>query len=114
MTCCGDILEYYDDIHLFITRLCLAEKLPQSCLSTAMVLFHKYFIFKKQFKNEFEKYLTCTTCIFLAIKLCNQLTPLKELLTYFIKSYSKKLNINVTIDDQLIFEDNEQLFLIRI
>jgi hypothetical protein len=103
------ILKYYDDIHTFVTRLCLNEKLHQSCISTAMVFFHKYFIFKKGFENDLEKYLTCSSCILLAVKVCNQLTPLEELVNLFLRQYIRQNNLPVSIDDQLVFETCEKL-----
>lgn len=106
---CQKILEYYDDIHTFITKLCLLVKLPQSCLSTSMVFFHKHFLYVKCFSDDFEKYLTCTTCIFLSIKVCNQLTPLRELVSLFLKLYIRKNNLSITIDEQMLFETGEKL-----
>lgn len=108
-------MEYYDDIHTFITRLCLAEKLPQSCISSAMVFFHKYFILKKVFSNVLEKYLTCASCILLSVKVCNQLTPLEELVKSFLKVYVRQTHItNIVVDDpQLVFETCEKLCLLE-
>jgi hypothetical protein len=109
-----DLLEYYDDIHTFITRLCLAEKLPQSCISTAMVFFHKYFILKKAFSNDLEKYLTCASCILLSVKVCNQLTPLEELVRFFLKQYLRQTHMtHIVVDDQLVFETSEKLCLLE-
>jgi hypothetical protein len=103
------VFEYYEDIHAFVTRLCLEEKLPQSCISTAMIFFHKFFIFKKFFENDFEKYLTCAACIFISVKVCNQLTPLKELVNFFLRLYIRQKNITMSIDEKTIFETCEKL-----
>ena len=79
-------------------------KLPQSCLSTAMVFFHKYFINVKGFKDKLDKYMTCLACIFISIKVCNQLMPLKEIISLFFKIYDK-----IAIDEKAIFEYSDML-----
>ena len=107
------LLEYFDDIHTFITRLCLAEKLPQSCISTAMVFFHKYFIQKKVFSNDLEKYMACAACILVSVKVCNQLTPLEELVKFFLKQYTRQMQLNLAIDNQLVFETSERLCMLE-
>jgi hypothetical protein len=76
-----------------------------------MVFFHKYFLFKKSFENDFEKYLTCAACVFISVKVCNQLTPLKELVTYFLKLYKKQKNLPFLIDEKIIFETSEKMCL---
>jgi hypothetical protein len=74
-----------------------------------MVIFHRYFIFKTYFENDLDKYLTCTACILLSSKACNQLCPLEDLVKYFLKLYIKQFNIKITIDDKLIFETSEKI-----
>jgi hypothetical protein len=74
-----------------------------------MVFFHRHFIFLQKFKNEKEKYLTCAACIFLSIKVLNQLIPLKDLITLFLKLYNKQNNLPLIINDQILFEEGEKL-----
>ncbi len=78
-----------------------------------MVFFHKYFILKKRFENELEKYLTCTASIFLALKVCNQLIPLDELINFFLKQYNRLSSGALPIDPQTLFEVGEKLCLIE-
>ena len=81
----------------------------QNCISTAMVFFHKFFIFKKGFIDDFEKYLTCASCILLAVKVCNQLTPLEELVKFFLKQYNRQKSLNIAITDELVFDTCEKV-----
>jgi hypothetical protein len=74
-----------------------------------MIFFHKFFIFKKYFDNDFDKYLTCAACIFISVKVCNQLTPLKELVNFFLRLYIRQKNITMSIDEKIIFETCEKL-----
>jgi hypothetical protein len=76
-------LEYYDDIHTFITKYLVSVKAQQTVVCTAMIFFHKYFLYKKCFENESDKYLSCLACIFLANKVCNFLIPLPDLIKVY-------------------------------
>lgn len=78
-----------------------------------MVFFHKYFIFKQKFESDFEKYLTCATCIFLSAKVCNQLVPLEELVRFFLKQYNRQFNQPGSVDDRAVFEISEKLCFIE-
>lgn len=79
-----------------------------------MVLFHKYLILVNKFKNEFEVYLTCAACVFLSIKICNQLTPLRELINFFLKIYNRQTNFPLSIDDNLLIETSGKLCMMEI
>lgn len=74
-----------------------------------MVFYHKYFLYVKCFKDDFEKYLACTTCIFLANKVCNQLVPMKYLCDLFLKMYVKNTKFNFSITEEHIYEVCEKL-----
>lgn len=74
-----------------------------------MIFFHKFFIFKKYFENDFDKYLTCASCIFISVKVCNQLTPIKELVNCFLRLYIRQKNIKSSVDEKTIFETSEKL-----
>jgi hypothetical protein len=78
-----------------------------------MLFFHKFFIFKKYFENDLEKYLTCAACVMLATKVCNELRPLSNLVECFLKLYSLQFQLRVSIDEQIIFETGEKLCLIE-
>jgi len=56
-----------------------------------------------------DKYLTCAACIFISVKVCNQLTPLQELVNFFLRLYIRHKNITLTIDERLVFETGERL-----
>jgi len=78
-----------------------------------MLFFHKYFLFKKFFENDLDKYLTCAACVMLSMKVCNELRSLEILAQSFIKQYMKQFQLYVSIDNQLVFETSEKLCLIE-
>ena len=78
-----------------------------------MIIFHKYFLYKQTFINDYEKYITCVSCIFLSVKICNQLTPLKELIINYIKLYSKRVGNKIIMNEEIIFELSEKINIIE-
>ena len=78
-----------------------------------MVFFHKYFLFKKKFPDEYSKYLTCCSCVFLSLKVCNQLIPLKDFIDLFLKLINKDKNLIKTNSEQIIFETSEKIFVLE-
>ena len=85
----------------------------QSCLSTAMVFFHKYFLFKKVFSHEYTKYLTCCTCVFLSLKVSNLMIPLEKLLDTFLFLYFRENYQKLNINEKLISEISNKIFQIE-
>ncbi len=122
-----EVLRFYDDIHSFTTKIILNLKLPkiaakqnagghmeaQSCLSTAMVFFHKYFLLKKVFSHEYTKYLTCCTCIFLSLKVSNLIVPLDKLIDNFLVLYFRDKYKKLSINEKLISEISNKMFQIE-
>jgi len=108
------VLNFYEDIHSFTRQLVSLLKLPQRCINTSMVFFHKYFLFKKKFPDIFTKYLSCFTCFFLALKVCDFLMPLDHLIKTFLKLLFKIQNINpIQINEKIIQEAKERVFQIE-
>lgn len=79
-----------------------------------MVFFHKYFIYIKKFPDIFTKYLSCFTCLFLALKVCDCLMPFDHLIKNFLRLLFKIQNINpVEINEKIIKETKERVFQIE-
>lgn len=79
-----------------------------------MVFFHKYFLFKRKFPDIFTKYLSCFTCLFLSLKVCDCLMPLDNLISIFLKLLFKIQNINpVEIYEKIVKETKERVFQIE-
>lgn len=122
-----EVLRFYDDIHSFTTNIVLKLKLPkiaakqnagghmesQSCLSTAMVFFHKYFLFKKAFSHDYTKYLTCCTCVFLSLKVSNLIIPLEKLIDNFLFLYFRENYQKLNINEKLISDISNKIFQIE-
>lgn len=85
----------------------------QSCLSTAMVFFHKYFLFKKVFSHDYTKYLTCCTCVFLSLKVSNLIVPLEKLIDTFLFLYFRENYQKLNINEKLISEISNKVFQIE-
>jgi hypothetical protein len=107
---CQKILEYYDEINTFITKFLVSIKAQQSVICTAMVFFHKYFLYLKCFQDESDKYLTCFACVFLASKACNVLLPLPDLINVYWNLIPANLKTG-KLDSRQIFELTESLTL---
>ncbi len=85
----------------------------QSCLSTAMVFFHKYFLFKKAFSHDYTKYLTCCTCVFLSLKVSNLIVPLEKVIETFLFLYFRENYLKLNINEKLISEISNKIFQIE-
>jgi hypothetical protein len=75
-------ITFYNHVHETITLICKNAGLGQNCISSAMFYFHKYFIFKKCFKDEEEFYTVCIACIFIATKYTDELISIMSLIKY--------------------------------
>lgn len=53
-------------------------KLPQQCVSTAMIIFHKYTLRKEGFDSKMEREICGLASLFLATKLCNYLVSVSK------------------------------------
>ena len=78
-----------------------------------MVFFHKYFLFHKFFLDDFYKYLTCCSCVYLSLKVSNLLIPLEEFIISFFKFFYKEKFIKLNINQKIIFEISEKIFQIE-
>jgi len=79
-----------------------------------MVIFHKYYLLKKKFPDILTKYLSCFTCLFLALKICDCLISFDHLIKIFLKLLFKIQMINpVDINEKIIKETKERLFQIE-
>lgn len=85
----------------------------QSCLSTAMVFFHKFFLYKKVFSHDYTKYLTCCTCVFLSLKVSNLMVPLDKLIDNFLILYFRDKYKKLSINEKLISEISNKIFQIE-
>ena len=72
-----------------------------------MVLFHKFYLIKTNFKNELEIKTSAIACLFISLKVCNQFIPLNNLIKEFLIHI--KLNKNIFIDDSFILEASERI-----
>lgn len=73
------VLLFYDSVHKLITNVSFALKIPQVCISTSMIFFHKFYKIKGNVFNE-EKDIISLACLFLATKVCNFLVSLTRLI----------------------------------
>ena len=78
-----------------------------------MVIFHKYFLFVKTFNQDFTKYLTCFSCIFISFKISNIILPLEDLLKIFLKIYYKENIRKININKELISAISKKVFQIE-
>ena len=112
-------ITFYNQIHEIITRICKEVKLTQSCISSAMFYFHKFFIFKKFLKDEKELHIVCLSCIYIAIKSCDELIFIDDLITYtpYTNIREEIINCEFVILNILGFDVNVTLpykYLLRI
>lgn len=84
------VLQFYDSIHVFIIGIASLMKLPQQCISTAMIIFHKYAVHKGGFNSKSETEICGLSALFLATKLCNFLVSVSKIGSV----YCNKQNLN--------------------
>jgi len=78
-----------------------------------MVIFHKYFLFVKTFNQDFTKYLTCFSCIFISLKISNIILSLEDLLKIFLKMYYKEDFKKINVNNELISALSKKVFQIE-
>ena len=78
-----------------------------------MVIFHKYFLYVKYFNQDFTKYLTCFTCIFISLKISNIILLLEDLLKIFLKIYYKENYKKINVNNELISALSKKVFQIE-
>jgi hypothetical protein len=89
-------ITFYNHVHETITFICKKAGLGQICISSAMIYFHKYFIFKIFFKDEEEYYTVCSACIFIATKFTDELLSVIDLI--------KNTNHSITSENVFLYE----------
>jgi hypothetical protein len=104
-------ITFYNQIHEIISKICKKVKLTQSCISSAMFYFHKFFISKKFLKDEKELYVVCLSCIYIATKSCDELIFIDELITCtpYTNIREEIFNCEFVILDKLGFDVNVTL-----
>jgi hypothetical protein len=66
-----NVVNFYDKVHNLITSIALHCNVKrQSIISTAMVYFHKSFLYEQNFQQEIDVYILAGACFFLATKTC--------------------------------------------
>jgi hypothetical protein len=78
-----------------------------------MIIFHKYFLFVKNFNQELTKYLTCLSCIFISLKISNIILSLEDLLKIFLKIYYKENYKKININNELISALSKKVYQIE-
>lgn len=77
------VLQFYDSIHAFTVGIASLLKLPQQCVSTAMIIFHKFAVQNGGFKSISETEMCGLSALFLATKLCNFLVSVSKLASVY-------------------------------
>jgi len=107
------IFEFFDRIHEFITKIALKLKLNQICISTAMTIFHKFYILNPKFNSEDDRYLSAMSCLLISSKICNQLIPLNDLVKEYSTFIVKRSNGKIILNESFLFEIYERICFIE-
>lgn len=67
-----------------MSSLALSVKLPQFCISSGMIYFHKHSLLKENFSHDDEVDITIIAALFIASKTCNALISLQRLIPAYI------------------------------
>lgn len=82
------VLIFYDSVHSLITKITISLRIPQVCISTAMIFFHKFSLINYVFSSEEDKEETALACLFLSTKVNNYLISLTRLVPVYLQVIS--------------------------
>jgi len=83
------VLIFYDSVHSLITKISVSLRIPQVCISSAMIFFHKFSLINYVFSSEEDKEETALACLFLSTKVNNYLISLTKLVPVYLQVISR-------------------------
>jgi len=105
-----EMFALFDEIHEFTTSISLKLRLSQSCISTSMTLFHKYYLLTTSFKSKSDYYLSSSACVLIASKLCNEFIPINDLARECLILIHNRGNENTVVNEANVKGTEEMLF----
>lgn len=82
-----------------MSSLALSVKLPQFCISSGMIYFHKHSLLKEIFSSEDEVDITIIASLFVASKTCNALISLQRLIQSYLALKGKNSLGSTEVDE---------------
>lgn len=102
------VLIFYDSVHSLITKITISLRIPQVCISTAMIFFHKFSLINYVFSSEEDKEETALACLFLSTKVNNYLISLTRLVPVYLQVISS-IGITDVSNKEKTLEKNSEL-----